>query len=440
MNEPCVRVGIVSAPVLDFNLEGIYEAGGQSVVTGGQSVRVSASGLGVEWNGHVYDMLQFNPSSPDGDVFELQGVTIGVNFHWERQENQRFHGALRIIAREGRLTAINVIEVERYLSSVISSEMSARASLPLLRAHAVISRSWLLAQMDRSLRDNGDSPSGEPMIESATRRVKWYDRDDHSDFDVCADDHCQRYQGITRVLSGAASAVADTRGEVLMAGNHLADARFSKCCGGKMEEFSSCWEDVPHSYLQGLRDDVTHGTQPDLRVEAEAREWILSSPESFCNTTSDRILAQVLNNYDRETADFYRWTVEYTRAELAQLVKARSGVDFGDIIDLVPLRRGTSGRIIELEIRGTRLTMVVGKELEIRRTLSPSHLYSSAFVVERCDIALDGVPGRIIIHGAGWGHGVGLCQIGAAVMGDRGYRYNEILSHYYPGTVIKKLY
>lgn len=439
MNEPCVRVGVVSAPVIEFSLEGIYATDDVAVVTGRHSARVSESGLGVEWEGRVYNELEFRPTSPAGDSFELKDVTIGVNFHWERQENQRFKGALRLIARDGRLTAVNVVGVETYLTSVISSEMSAKASLPLLRAHAVISRSWLLAQMDRSLRDGATGGAG--MTESVSRRIKWYDRDDHKDFDVCADDHCQRYQGIVRVSTfTAASAVADTRGEVLMAGGRLADARFSKCCGGKMEEFQYCWEDAPHSYLRGLRDDVAQEPGPDLRDESAARGWIESSPEAFCNTSDTRILAQVLNNYDRETADFYRWEVEYSREELAAIVKDRSGMDFGDIIDLVPVKRGVSGRIYEIEIRGTKRAMTIGKELEIRRTLSRSHLYSSAFVVDRHSLDADGIPARFTLRGAGWGHGVGLCQIGAAVMGDRGYRYNEILHHYYPGAEIKKLY
>ena len=351
-------------------------------------------------------------------------VVIGVNFHWQRLETQTFRGSLRLLADGGKIWAINDLPVEDYLESVISSEMSARSSLPLLMAHAVISRSWLMSQIDGNTAPNTQASHGDAFI-------RWYDHTDHTLFDVCADDHCQRYQGITKETSpNVAEAIRRTRGELLTYGDEICDARFSKCCGGAMEEFQYCWDDTPKPYLKGI-GDTPEETIPDLTVEENARQWILSSPKSFCNTADKRILSQVLNDYDQETTDFYRWRVSYTQEELSKLVEKKLGAGLGTITDMRPLKRGTSGRICELRITGTKKTIVVGKELEIRRALSESHLYSSAFVVEK-------QGDTFTLIGAGWGHGVGLCQIGAAVMGDKGYAYDEILRHYYPGAEIEK--
>ena len=449
MSEPHVKVGILSAEKVSFTLTGIYSTQVEDVVTGAQEVTISESGLALEWKGSTYTSLEFTPTSHLGDSFEIEGVTIGVNFHWERRENQRFRGALLLKPIDGKVTVINEVGIEEYLVSVISSEMSSTSSLPLLRAHAVISRSWVLAQIEnrgnrtqsRSASDSAGSSSS-PVTPAAARVItRYWDHEDHRDFDVCADDHCQRYQGISRVsTSVAASAVADTRGEVLTYGGKLCDARFSKCCGGVFEKFENCWENKPHPYLVPRRDGVDELDYPDLTREEEAQRWIMDSPQAFCNTTNARILSQVLNNYDRETADFYRWSVNIDREKIKSLVKSRLEVDLGYIVDLEPLKRGTSGRIYQLRIKGTEGEIVIGKELMIRRTLSDSHLYSSAFTVERHDIDAEGIPASFTLHGAGWGHGVGLCQIGAAIMGDKGYRYNEILAHYYPGSTLTKLY
>lgn len=429
----------MAAEQLGFRLAGGYQVAGASV-TGEQTATVQ-NGL-LLWNGNLYDELIFMPEEID-NRFTLCGVTIGVNFHWERTEDQQFSGALRLIVEDGTLVrAINIVDVEEYLLSVISSEMSATASLELLKAHAVISRSWLLAQIEKNREIVAAGEVYNPLTITETEIVKWYDREDHTTFDVCADDHCQRYQGVTRQSTPTVvEAIAATRGKVLTTeGGKLCDARFSKCCGGVFEEFENCWEPVHHSYLEARRDTDDEMNFPDLTVEENAREWILGRPESFCNTSDSHILSQVLNNYDQETTDFYRWTVEYTREEIARLARERSGIDFGDIIDLQPVARGTSGRLYRLRIVGTKRTLIIGKELEIRRTLSPSHLYSSAFVVERHDLDADGVPARITLRGAGWGHGAGLCQIGAAVMGAKGYSYERILAHYFPGAELSKLY
>lgn len=437
MCEPDITVGILSAPSIDIVLLDGYFVGDEEV-RGPQTVSVTPDGR-IAWQGRVYEgELMFRPSDK-ASVFEIKDVVIGVNFHWERKENQRFSGAARFIVENGLLTVINILPVEDYLLSVISSEMSAHASLELLKAHAVISRSWLLAQIQKNkdIVDRGESYSA--CTETAEERIRWYDREDHVNFDVCADDHCQRYQGVTRQSTPkVAEAIAATRGQVLTFEGELCDARFSKCCGGVFEEFENCWEPKHYKYLRARLDGPVPDVFPDLRVEAEADRWINSRPEAFCNSADAAILSQVLNNYDQETTDFYRWTVRYSQSEISALVRERSGIDFGDIIDLQPLERGTSGRIVRLRIVGSLRTMVIGKELEIRRTLSRSHLYSSAFTVERVG---DGeVPVEFILHGAGWGHGVGLCQIGAAVMGARGYSYRDILAHYFVESDLTGLY
>lgn len=436
--EPSVKVGILSAVEINFELEGSYKC--QDVVwAGSQTVRL-VDGC-VYWQGASYESLHFESVSEDS-TFILRNVTIGLDYHWERNEDQRFSGSLDIIVEGERLTAVNILPVEDYLASVISSEMSANASIELLKAHAVISRSWLLAQILKHERiaQSGELYSAESVTEDEI--VKWYDREDHVNFHVCADDHCQRYQGVTRQSTPEVTkAVADTRGEVLTYYGELCDARFSKCCGGVFEEFENCWEPRHYDYLEARRDAPNEYRFPDLRVEEKAVEWIERRPDAFCNTADAAILAQVLNNYDRETSDFFRWTVTYSREELAQLVKERSGIDFGDIIDLKPLTRGTSGRLVRLLIEGTKRSMIIGKELEIRRTLSSSHLYSSAFTVERRAIdPVTGVPEQIILRGAGWGHGVGLCQIGAAVMSTKGYDYRRIIAHYFANAEISIYY
>ena len=412
---PLVSVGIVGAESITFTLNGYGEDGSSRTAT-------IHNGL-IQYDGKAHTRLCFKPQSPD-DSFSLMDVVIGVNFHWQRLETQTFRGSLRLLADGGKIWAINDLPVEEYLESVISSEMSAQSSLPLLMAHAVISRSWLMSQIDGNTTPNTQASHGDAFI-------RWYDHTDHTLFDVCADDHCQRYQGITKETSpNVAEAIRRTRGELLTYGDEICDARFSKCCGGAMEEFQYCWDDTPKPYLKGI-GDTPEETIPDLTVEENARQWILSSPKSFCNTTDKRILSQVLNDYDQETTDFYRWRVSYTQEELSKLVEKKLGADLGTITDMRPLKRGTSGRICELRITGAKKTIVVGKELEIRRALSESHLYSSAFVVEK-------QGDTFTLIGAGWGHGVGLCQIGAAVMGDKGYAYDEILRHYYPGAEIEK--
>ena len=319
--------------------------------------------------------------------------------------------------------------------------MRATSSLELLKAHAVISRSWLLAQMEQRKAENNNADKQLSFFKTDEEIVRWYDREDHKRFDVCADDHCQRYQGITKAANKhVVEAIKQTAGEILTSRGEICDARYSKCCGGAVEEFQYCWENIRKPYLQALPDTMPDTTPlPDLADEAVVHHWILSSPRAFCNTTDQKVLSQVLNDFDQETTDFYRWTQTYSQAEVKQLLEEKLGVLFGDVIDLIPLERGKSGRIYRLKIVGKERTLIIGKELEIRRSLSKSHLYSSAFIVEKVDIK-DGVPQQFVIKGAGWGHGVGLCQIGAAMMGKQGYRYEEILLHYYKGAEITKAY
>ena len=406
MEEPHVTVGIVSGQKVVFELNGDYTAKGETL-TGMQTVELAEGGL--LWRGQNYRSLRFHPQGDEAS-FTLHDVTIGVGFHWERQEKQTFRGTLRLVVEADKVLAINELPVEQYLESVISSEMSATSSPELLKAHAVISRSWLLYQMEKrkdESKEKGNSFFS--FVKKDDELLRWYDREDHTLFDVCADDHCQRYQGITRASSPAvAEAIKATRGQVLMSENELCDARFSKCCGGQTEEFQYCWENIKKPYLVSVSDP-------------------------FCHTSDRRILSQVLNDYDQETPDFYEWTVEYTQEELTELVNRKTKLDLGDIVDLIPLDRGKSGRIWRLQLVGTNRSFTIGKELEIRRALSETHLYSSAFDVEKRD-------GRFILHGRGWGHGVGLCQIGAAVMGEKGYDYDDILLYYYRGAEIKQIY
>ena len=445
MQEPVITVGILSGKEIGFSFPKEFISSDGIAICGIQQA-VYRKGK-ICWQEKEYDELSFTPQQDTSSFFELQDVTIGINFHWERKEVQRFKGELKIIVEDDRLTAINIIPIEDYLTSVISSEMSATASLELLKAHAVISRSWLLNKLKVA---NGklkvimhpDNTANFELSTLPSQLIKWYDHEAHKNFDVCADDHCQRYQGITRTSTPQAiEAVFATRGEVLMYEEEICDARFSKCCGGAFEEFQNCWENVKHPYLIGQRDSKTETRLPDLTKEAEADKWIRTSPAAFCNTHNKQVLSQVLNNYDQETTDFYRWRVCYSQQELSELIHKRSGIEFGKIIDLIPVERGTSGRLVRLKIVGTLRTLIIGKELEIRRTLSSSHLYSSAFVVDK-EYKEDEkeIPSRFILTGSGWGHGVGLCQISAAVMGEQGYKYKEILSHYYPGSAIEQQY
>ena len=438
MKEPEINVGIVSAKEIHFTLNGHFFAKGETV---SDKQVVSFSEGGILWNDSQYRELTFTPQD-ENNSFSLYDVTIGLNYHWERQETQVFSGTLKLVVDEDKIVAINILPVEEYLISVISSEMSANSSLELLKAHAVISRSWLFAQMEKRKALKGKDEGFFSFIKTKEEYIRWYDREDHTIFDVCADDHCQRYQGITKASNDTvAEAVHATRGHLLMHGKKICDARFSKCCGGVTEEFESCWEDNHYPYLTSVRDAEKEEnlTFPDLTKEEEAKHWIRRAPQSFCDTHDKKILSQILNNYDQETTDFYRWKVRYTQAELAELIRIKTKTDYGEIIDLIPVQRGPSGRICKLKIVGTLKTLTIGKEMEIRRILSESHLFSSAFVVDKGEVK-EGIPQWFLLSGAGWGHGVGLCQIGAAVMGERGYTYEEILLHYYKGAEIRKFY
>lgn len=436
MKEPEISVGIVNAQEIHFTLNARFLAKGETV-SGNQQVSFEEGG--ILWNGNVYRELTFTPLDEESS-FSLYDVTIGINFHWERQETQSFIGTLKLVVYEGKITAINLLPAEDYLTSVISSEMNATSSPEFLKAHAVISRSWLLAQIEKRKalsKQQGDFFS---FVKTDTEYIRWYDREDHTIFDVCADDHCQRYQGITKATNQSVEdAVKATRGQVLMHKNSICDARFSKCCGGISEEFDTCWENKKYPYLTAVRDNDTNNPMPDLTIEEEAEKWIRSTPDSFCHTHDKSIISQILNNYDQETTNFYRWKIRYTQEELADLIRRNTKCGYGEIIDLIPIERGKSGRISKLKIVGTQKTLIIGKELEIRRTLSETHLFSSAFVVDRGPVQ-NGVPAWFELTGAGWGHGVGLCQIGAAVMGEKGYNYSDILLHYYKDADIRKLY
>lgn len=438
MEAPIIRVGIMTEKSVVFVFNGEYVQEESAGFLVGERKALFENGR-IMFDGKLYDTLLFEPVSSTAS-FDLRAVTIGVDFHWQRKEDQRFRGALNLVAGEKGIIVINQIDTEEYLTSVISSEMSATATAEFLKAHAVISRSWLLAQISKNHRlIDKDKSVYQSTYRTCEELIRWYDREDHDLFDVCADDHCQRYQGITRATSSTVQEVIrTTRGEILIMDEEICDTRFSKCCGGITEKFEYVWEPTPHSYLTALYDSERRDF-PDLTVEEEADRWIRTSPPAFCNTQDKDILSQVLNNYDQETTDFYRWKVVYPQAQLAELIRRKSGMEVGEIIDLLPLKRGASGRIEKLKITGSHLTYIIGKELEIRRTLSDTHLYSSAFVIDKESVE-NGIPGRFVLTGAGWGHGVGLCQIGAAVMGTQGYDYKRILTHYYPGAMIEKRY
>ncbi len=443
MNQPTIKVGIMYEPEIRFVLNGYHmlrETG--EIMNGAQTVSFSEGKIVLNGVPVKSANVVFNPVDPKTASFDLFDVTIGIHFHWERKENQRFKGSLCIIVENEKLTAINDIPLEDYLESVISSEMSATSSIELLKAHAVISRSWLLAQVIKGKELKQSVKKYNPVAETATEYIRWYDREDHVNFDVCADDHCQRYQGITRQTSELVrQAITETFGLTLMHNGKVCDARFSKSCGGVAETFENVWEPEVHPYLQAIVDNPQNpeGFDLDLTKETAAENWIRSAPEAFCNTHDKQVLSQVLNDYDQETTDFYRWKVNYAQQVIAELIARKSSRDFGQIVDLIPVERGKSGRLKKLKIVGSKLTLTIGKELEIRKTLSESHLYSSAFVVDKLKIE-NGIPQEFVLTGAGWGHGVGLCQIGAAVMGEKGHVFDEILMHYFRGAELEKLY
>ncbi len=443
MNTPNIRVGIMSLDKVEFSLNGKFQLmGNAEIFEGFHTVQIEDGKINVVDAEISAEELYFTPLDFETSEFELNDVTIGVNFHWEQKENQKFQGALKFIIEDGKITAINVLPIENYLISVISSEMSAKSSLDLLKAHAIISRSWLIAQIEKQDNLSETAEKYESSFETEDEYIKWYDREDHLNFHVCADDHCQRYQGTTRSHNpNVVTAVNETAGVILSHKGVVCDARFSKCCGGIAELFENCWEPVNHPYLTAVIDnpESPKGFETDLTNEENAVPWLKNAPEAFCNTKDEEVLKQVLNEYDWTAKDFYRWTVEFKNDELSALILKRSGRDFGQIMDLIPVERGVSGRLIKLKIIGTKKTLTVGKELEIRRWLSESHLYSSAFTIEKQQV-VDGIPGKFMLYGAGWGHGVGLCQIGAAVMGHKGYKYDEILHHYFKNITLEKRY
>lgn len=445
MVEPNIDVAILTDDKISFELDGYFNIrGSERVYSGKYIARVENNNIIITYENqdilNADSEIVFYPGDSKRETLIIKNVTVGKKFHWEHRETQRFSGAVKFLIDENKITAINVVPAEDYIVSVISSEMSPNASLEFLKAHAIISRSWLFAQISEKNEPEKNDKSG--FVDTEEELIKWYDRDDHELFDVCADDHCQRYQGLTKVQSQSVkSAVEETYGMVLKYDDKICDARFSKCCGGISESFNNVWADEKVEYLSSISDYKFEpdGYNVDFSNEFNVRKWIKNKPVSFCNCTDETVLSQVLISFDRKTEDFYRWETSYTQEEISELVNRKTGEDFGEIIDLISVERGDSGRLIKLKIVGTNKTKVIGKELEIRRILSESHLYSSAFIVEKSEIE-NSVPQKFTLYGAGWGHGVGLCQIGAAVMGEQGYRFDEILVHYFKGAQIKKIY
>ena len=440
MKEPLISIGILTAKEIRFDLYGEFLIEfSDKKFSGRYKAKLENGRINIiHEKQEILSSVEiiFTPNDLETESFLLRDVVIGKNFHWEKKENQRFRGALKFIIEKDEITAVNILPIEEYLISVISSEMNARSSKNLLKAHAIVSRGWLLSQLEKK----NSNPVSEIITEDEI--IRWYDREDHANYDLCADDHCQRYQGVTKIISDNASdAITETRGLALMYNDKICDTRYSKSCGGMTEPFENVWEPEHHPYLSSIIDYKFEpdGTEVDLRIEKNSERWIKSSPNAYCNTSDAKILSQILVDFDQTTLDFYRWKVEYTQDELAGIIHRKSGIDFGKIIDLIPIERGNSGRLIKLKIVGTNKTITIGKELEIRKTLSASHLYSSAFIVLKENI-VEEIPQKFILKGAGWGHGVGLCQIGAAVMGELGYGFDEILTHYFHGTKIQKIY
>lgn len=445
-SEPLISVGILSDVKIKFELYGEYSSFGFKHFFSGiyeaELVNDRIICKGDKDKIEITDEIIFEPQEPDNESFLIRDVVIGVKFHWERKEKQRFTHSLKLIKDNGKITAVNIVPIEKYLMSVISSEMSAKCSMQMLKATAVVSRSWLLAQIEKSKSIKSEHANYKTVYQTEDELIRWYDREDHKLFDVCADDHCQRYQGVTKMTSEVArKAVEQTSGVVLLEDGKILDARFSKSCGGISESFENVWEPVKHPSLSAIYDYkfIADDFDDDFSKEINAAKWIKGNPPAFCNTSDPKILNQILLDYDQETKDFYRWKVEFTQSQISDLIKRKSGIDFGLIKDLIPVERGFSSRLVKLKIVGTKKTLIIGKELEIRRTLSETHLYSSAFIVEKIG-EVDGVPQNFVLRGAGWGHGAGLCQIGAAVMAEQGYQFDEIATHYFKGAELKKIY
>lgn len=442
--EPFINVGILTDKKMRFELYGDFSVLGSKETFSGiftaelknDLIVCKSSKQKIEFSNEI----EFIPSDPVSESFLLRDVIIGKKFHWERKEKQRFIYSLVLLKADDEIIAINRIPLERYLTSVISSEMSAKSSVELLKAQAVIARSWVLAQISRSDELKVKKETHETVLKFKDELIKWYDREEHEHYDVCADDHCQRFQGVTKIISEASfTAVEKTKGIVLVSSGNVCDARYSKCCGGITESFENVWEPVRHPYLTAV---VDYKFEPEnynisFAEETNSVKWIKGNPPAYCNTRDSKILSHILVDYDRETKDFFRWKVEYTQEELSALVKEKSGIDFGSILDFVPVERGDSARLAKLKIIGSKKTLTIGKELEIRRLLSKTHLYSSAFFVKK--VGKD-IPEKFIFYGAGWGHGVGLCQIGAAVMAEMGFNFDEILLHYFKNSELKKIY
>ena len=442
--EPRINVGILVDKKLSFELYGDFTVLGSEETFSGVFTAELKNGKIVckskKNKIEIEEEVIFQPANPVTESFLIRDVIIGLKFHWERREKQRFNYALKLVKDKDEIAAINVLPLESYLTSVISSEMSAKSSIELLKAQSVVARSWILAQMEKINEVASHQENSKSLVELEEELIKWYDREDHKLFDVCADDHCQRFQGVTKIISDSAfSAIERTKGIVLLSNSKICDTRYSKCCGGITESFENVWQAVTHNYLNSVID---YKYEPeiykiDFTKEENAKKWILGNPPAYCNTTDAKILSHILVDYDRKTKDFYRWKIEYEQNELAQTIFDKTGIDFGEILDLIPVERGKSARLVILKIIGTKRTLVIGKELEIRRVLSKSHLYSSAFVIEKVG---EDIPTKFILSGGGWGHGVGLCQIGAAVMAEMGYNFDEILLHYFPNAGLKRIY
>lgn len=341
----------------------------------------------------------------------VSNIMIGIQFHWQKHEDLDYRGIIEVgFNNQGKLVVINEIDLENYLVSVNSSEMTSDCPIGLLESQTVVARNTVLATMGK--------------------------HHYNTNFHLCSDDHCQCYHGKKREQQVSRQAVENTWGRILLHGDEICDARYSKICGGIMEDYRYVWENRDIPYMVSGIDSDEEINYP-ANTEETAKELIDTSLPAYCNTDLHKLPENLANLYS--TQNLFRWEVTYPREELESLISEKTGKDIGELQDIIPLERGDSGRLIYINLVGSDKTLKIGKELEIRRVLSKSHLYSSCFYVRK-EMGTDGKVSRFILKGAGWGHGVGLCQVGATVMASKKIPYQKILEHYYKNTNLVSLY
>jgi SpoIID/LytB domain protein len=357
--------------------------------------------------------LEFETTGPlfvAGSPVAVFDVPVGTGYHWEQKEDRTYpETMIFLLDVNGKLAAVNAVPVETYLEGVVPSEMHPNFPEEALKAQAVAARSKALANLG--------------LVHSA------------DPFDFCSDVHCQVYGGLSKTAASANRAVKKTAGLVLWEGGKIIDAVYGGVCGGHTEDVDKAWRTAPKRHLQGIADGPRQLKRYEpLDDESNVRSWIQDSPPSYCNTLTGS-LPDALNY----TKKYFRWEVTLPQDELRSQIERRLGRNLGAVRDLIPISRGVSGRITKLKIVGTNGEQIVEGELNVRKCLSSTTLWSSCFIVERKDGG-SAPPESFTLRGAGWGHGIGMCQTGAAIMALKGYGFDRILKHYYKNVRIKKLY